>query len=391
MTQYQGTDFDAIMELLIQHGPDAMAEAFRRLLNLAMRFEREQFLHAAAYERSPHRRGYANGYKPKSLDTPAGTVTVDVPKTRDHDGQPFFPQALERGTRSSRAVMATLAQMYVQGVSTRDVHKVMAQLGIENISSSQVSRANALLDEELEAWRCRPLGQVRYLFLDARYEKVRHAGVVVDTAVLSAVGVGPEGHRRVMGPSVALSEAETHWRAFLEDLTQRGMTGVHLIVSDDHPGLKAARRAVLPSVPWQRCQCHLARNAFQHAPTAAIRKQIGSQLRRIWNAHDRPEADRLLAQLVETYQDPAPDFARWLEDNVPEALTVFAMPTAHRRKLRTTNGIERPIQQELKRRTQKIRVFPNPEALLRLASAVLIEIDDQWATTDKRYLTWENP
>jgi putative transposase len=184
MTQVHSNQIDALMELMIQHGPDSMAEAFRRLLNLAMRVEREQYLGASEYERTPSRRGFGNGFKSKSLDTPAGTITIDVPKTRQHDGEPFFPQSLERGTRSNRAVMACIAEMYVKGVSTRDVQNVMAELGLENVSSTQVSRANALLDEELTAWRERPLGEVRYLVVDARYEKVRQAGVVVDTAVL---------------------------------------------------------------------------------------------------------------------------------------------------------------------------------------------------------------
>ncbi len=391
----QCNDLDAVMELLIQQGPDAMAEVFRRLLNMAMRFERDQFLGAGPYERSAQRVGYANGYKPKALDTPAGTVTLDVPKTRGHHTsgggeEPFFPQALQRGARSTRAVMATIAQMYVQGVSTRDVKNVMHELGIQDISSSQVSRANAMLDAELSAWRNRTLGEVRYLVLDARYEKTRTGGVVVDTAVLSAVGIGADGLRRVLGTSVALSEAEVHWRAFLESLAKRGMTGVRFIASDDHAGLKAARKAVLPSVPWQRCQFHLAQNAIHHCPTVAIRAEIGDWLRSIFNAKDLNDAQQALENTVKYFQNKAPQLARWLEHNVPESLTVFALPTAHRRKLRTTNGIERPIQQELKRRTRSVRVFPNPDSLLRLASAILIEIDEKWATADKRYITWED-
>jgi putative transposase len=389
MTLPQCNDLDAVMELLIQQGPDAMAEVFRRLLNMAMRFERDQFLGAGPYERSNQRVGYANGYKPKRQDTPAGTVTLDVPKTRGGE-EPFFPQALQRGARSTRAVMATIAQMYVQGVSTRDVKNVMRELGIQDISSSQVSRANAMLDAELSAWRERTLGEVRYLVLDARYEKARTAGVVIDTAVLSAVGIGADGLRRVLGTSVALSEAEVHWRAFLESLVKRGMTGVRFIASDDHAGLKAARKAVLPSVPWQRCQFHLAQNAVHHCPTVAIRSEIGDWLRSIFNAKDLSDAQQALVNTVKHFQSKAPQLADWLEHNVPESLTVFALPPAHRRKLRTTNGIERPIQQELKRRTRSVRVFPNPDSLLRLASAILIEIDEKWATADNRYITWED-
>ena len=285
--------------------------------------------------------------------------------------------------------MACIAEMYVKSVSTRDVQNVMAKLGLENLSSTQVSRANALLDEELTAWRQRPLGEVRYLVVDARYEKVRQAGVVVDTAVLTAVGILPDGKRHVLGTSVALSEAEVHWRAFLESLVDRGMKGVRLIASDDHSGLKAARKAVLPGVPWQRCQFHLAQNAIHHAPTVAIRQRIGTELRTIWNATKLPEAQQHLKQLVDEYRSPAPDLAKWLENNVIEGLTVLAMPDGHRRKLRTINGIERPVQQELKRRTRKVRIFPNTDALLRLASAILVEIDEKWTTEEKRYIVWE--
>ena len=280
MSQTQDTIVAALMEQLIAEGPDGMAQVFTTLFNLAMRLERERFLGAGLYERHPDRRGYANGYKSKTLDTTAGTVTVDVPKAAGID-EPFYPQSLERGRRSSRAVMLAIAEMYVQGVSTRDVAKVMAEFGLKSLSSTQVSRAAALLDEELAAWRRRPLGEVHYLLLDARYEKLREGGVVRDAALFSAIGIGPDGRRCVLGVSCDPSEAEIHWRAFLDNLIDRGMRGVRFVVSDDHAGLKAAPRAVLPGAIWQRCQFHLAQNAIHHAPNAAIRKRIGAELRRI--------------------------------------------------------------------------------------------------------------
>jgi len=389
--------YDDLIQLVISHGSDAIAAAFTQLMNTAMLIEREQAIGVGAYQRfsgADERIAYANGTKPKAVKTPVGVLELDVPKTRAvpgraQDFEPFYPQALERGSRATRAVVATLAQMYVQGVSTRDVKKVMAELGLENVSSSQVSRATATLDEELDAWRNRPLGDVPYLILDARYEKVRHNGVVIDVALLTAIGITPDGKRRVLGTSVALSEAEVHWRDFLDQLVSRGMRGVTYIASDDHAGLKAARKAVLPSVPWQRCQFHLAQNAIHHCPTQAIRSEIGDWLRPIFNAKDRPEADRLLKDAVEHFLPAAPKLARWLEDNVPQSLTVFTLPAEHRKKMRTTNGIERPIQQELKRRTRTVRVFPNTESLTRLASAILVEIDDQWNTSTKRYITWQ--
>ena len=385
MPEPQGTIIAELMEQLIQTGPEGMAQAFTALFNLAMRLERERHLGAEAYERNAERRGYANGYKPKTLDTPAGTVTVQVPKTRD-TAEPFFPQSLERGRRSCRAVMLAIAEMYVQGVSTRDAAKVMAEFGLKSLSSMQVSRAAALLDDELRAWRARPLGDTAYLLLDARYEKVREGGVVRDAAILSAIGIGPDGRRRVLGVSAALSEAEVHWRAFLDDLIARGLRGVRFIVSDDHAGLRAARQAVFPGALWQRCQFHLAQNAIHHAPSVAIRKRIGSELRRVWNAENLERAQDELRRLVETYRSSAPKLADWLESAVPEGLTVFRLPEHHRKRLRTSNPMERAIQQEIKRRTSKVRVFPNEAALLRLVTAILVEIDEDWATTDRVYI-----
>ncbi|MCP3862550.1 MAG: IS256 family transposase [Aestuariibacter sp.] len=377
------------MEHLIENGADDIAALFARAFELAMRIERERFLDAGHYERTTGRRGYANGTKPKRIDTPAGTVTVQVPKTACHVDEPFYPQSLERGRRSVRAVMLAVAEMYIKGVSTREVEAVMREFGIESLSSAQVSRATKLLDEELEAWRNRPLGQISYLFIDARYEKMRHNGVVRDVAVLSAIGIGPDERRRVLGVSVALSEAEVHWRAFLESLLARGMRGVEYVVSDDHAGLRAARRAVLGGAKWQRCQFHLALNAIHHAPSATIRKRIGAQLREVWNAASLAKAETALGELVKTYRESAPKLAAWLENNVPEGLTVFSLPEHHRRRMRTSNPMERAVQQELKRRTVKVRVFPNESSLERLVSAVLVEIDDKWAADNKAYIKWE--
>jgi transposase-like protein len=389
MDERQDTTVEALMEHLIEHGPNDMATVFARAFELAMQIERERFLGAGRYERTPGRQGYANGYKPKRIDTPAGTVSVRVPKTADHDGQPFYPQSLERGRRSVRAVMLAVAEMYVKGVSTREAEAVMREFGIESLSSSQVSRAAKLLDDELAAWRNRPLGEIKYLILDARYEKMRHGGIVRDAAVLSAIGVGPDERRRVLGVSVALSEAEVHWRAFLESLQARGLRGVQYIVSDDHAGLRAARRAVFGGATWQRCQFHLAQNAIHHAPNLAVRKRIGAELREIWNAASLAKAETSLAELVTEYRDTAPKLAAWLEDNVPEGLTFFTLPKHHRRRMRTSNPMERSVQQELKRRTVKVRVFPNEAALERLVSAVLVEIDDKWAADTKAYIKWE--
>jgi transposase-like protein len=381
------TTLEQLTELLIADGPDAMAAALTTLLNHAMRIEREQILGAASHERTDARRGYANGYKPKTLTTRIGELPLQVPQTRDYadeHGRPFYPSALERGVRSERALTLAIAEMYVQGVSTRKVTQVMEQLCGLDVTSTQVSRAAAELDEQLEAWRNRPLGEVRYLILDARYEKVRHGGSVVPCALLTAIGVLADGKRCVLGCSVSLSEAEVYWREFIQSLTDRGMHKVKLVVSDDHAGLNAARQATLPGVPWQRCQFHLMQNAMAYVPRQSMKSEVAQDLRRVFNADDRAEAERRLAQLVDKHRDTAPRLADWLEENVPEGLTVFAFPAAHRKRLRTTNGLER-LNKEIKRRTRVATLFPNEASLLRLASAVLSEISDEWETA-KIYL-----
>jgi putative transposase len=230
----------------------------RVLINQAMQVERSKYLQAGEYERTEDRKGHANGYKPKTVRTRMGEITFAVPQVREGG---FYPSALEKGLRSERALTITLAEMYVQGVSTRKVKAITEELcGIE-ISAMQVSRATAQLDEILQEWRERPLGEITYLYVDARYEKVREAGQVRDAAGLVASGITPEDERQILGVSVSLSEHETHWKAFLKSLKDRGLNGMKLVISDDHEGLGAARRAVFGSVPWQRCQFHLQQNA----------------------------------------------------------------------------------------------------------------------------------
>ena len=382
--QTQTNHFDALVELLAEQGFDGMAQAITLLFNEAMKLERTEALGAAPYQRSEQRRGYANGYKPKTLRTRVGEITVDVPQTRGLD---FYPSTLERGERSERALKLAVAEMYVQGVSTRKVAAITEELCGFEVSSSQVSRAAQLLDDELAQWRSRPLGEIPFLILDARYEKIRHGGSVVDCAVLVAVGITPDGKRSILGVSVSLSEAEVHWREFLASLTQRGLCGVQLITSDAHEGLAAARKAVLPGVPWQRCQFHLQQNALHYVPKVAMRKHVAADIKSIFNAPDRHEAKRLLGQTVARHQTAAPKLAAWLDDNIPEGLTVFELPAGHRRRLRTTNMLER-VNKELKRRTRVATLFPNDDSLLRLVSAVLIEISEDWETA-KIYLNTE--
>lgn len=375
---------DEVVQLLAEHGFDGMAQALETLLNEAMKLERSAALGAAPYERAESRRGYANGFKPKTVTSRLGKLRLQVPQTR---GMAFYPSALERGERSERALKLALAEMYVQGVSTRKVAEITRELCGCDISSTQVSRAAELLDAELEVWRNRPLGSTPYLILDARYEKVRHGGSVVDCAVLIAIGVTPDGRRSILGVSVSLSEAEVHWRSFLKSLIHRGLHGVRLITSDDHAGLGQARQACFPSVPWQRCQFHLMQNALHYVPKLPMRREVARDLRGVWDAPDRNEAERQLAVLVQKYQPIAPKLATWLETNVPEGLTVFSLPAEHRRRLRTSNPLER-LNEEIKRRTRVATLFPNEASLLRLVTAILQETSEDWET-GKIYLTLE--
>jgi putative transposase len=369
---------EAAYAALLTHGLDGAGEALRILVNEASKIERAQHLNAHPYERSEERSGYANGFKPKTIMTRLGEVTFDVPQVRDSS---FYPSALERGSRTEQALNLALAEMYVQVVSTRKVCDILVKLlGPEvSISSTQVSRAAEKLDAGLAAWRERPLDETPYLFLDARYERVREGGQLVDCAVLVAVGITVDGKRRVLGVSVALSEAEVHWRAFLDSLIRRGLKGVKLIVSDDHAGLKAARRAVFPSIPWQRCQFHLQQNAQAYVTRLDQRKPVALRIRSIYNAPDKAEAERLLRQAIEVWKTEAPKLAQWAEENLPEGFTVFDLPYAQRVRLRTTNGLER-INREIKRRTRVASIFPNPASCLRLVSALLTEFDEEWMT-----------
>ena len=364
----------ALAEEIARLGLDAVPEMMRVFLNQAMQAERAKYLNAGEYERSEDRTGHANGYKPKTVRTRVGEITFAIPQVREGG---FYPSALEKGLRSERALVTTLAEMYVQGVSTRKVKAITEELcGIE-ISASQVSRATALLDATLQEWRERPLGKVRYLYLDARYEKVREASQVRDAAVLIATGIDAAGERLILGVSVSLSEHESHWRAFLQSLKERGLHGVELVISDDHAGLGAARRMVFGSVPWQRCQFHLQQNAGAYLPKQSMRGEAAADIRAMFNAADRKNAEELLQAAVQKYAKTAPRLSAWLEENLAQGFTVFDFPLEHRRTIRTTNSLER-INREIRRRTRVVGIFPNEASCLRLVSALLMETSEDW-------------
>ncbi len=374
---------NTVVQLLSEQGSDGFAEGIRLIVNEAMARERSSALRAEPYQRSEARLGHANGFKDKTLSTRVGRITFDVPQVRG--GLEFYPSALEKGIRSEQALKIALAEMYVQGVSTRKVSAIVEQLCGTSVSSAQVSACAAKLDAELSLWRARPLGPTPYVFVDARYERVRHGGHFIDCAVLIAMGVGTDGKRSILGVSVALSEAEVHWRQFLTGLQLRGLTGVELLVSDDHAGLRMARAAVFPSIPWQRCQFHLQQNAQAHVPRLDQRASVAEAVRGIFLSADLPAAQRRLKEVVALYAATAPKLASWIEENIPQGLVVHGFPVAHQKRLRTTNPLER-VNQELKRRTRVARVFPNESSLLRLVSALLAEISEDWET-GKIYLS----
>lgn len=376
-----------VMKLLIAYGPEKFKDSMELIYNQAMQIERSQVLQAQPYERNEERLGYANGFKPKKFSTSLGKLDLQIPQVRGDIS--FYPSSLERGCRSEKALKLALAEMYIQGVSTRKVQAITEQLCGTSISSTQVSRLSAELDVSLNAFRERELKDpYRYVYLDARYEKIRHNGSVIDMAVLIALGVNTRtGKREILGISTELSEAEVHWRHFMQSLQKRGLHGVELFISDDHSGLKAARKAVFPSIPWQRCQFHFQQNAQSYAPKRSMKKELADAVKYIFNSASKEEAIAKCKAISAKYETAAPAFCEWLEENIEDSLTVFDFPESHRRRIRTSNTLER-LNQEIRRRTRVARLFPNEASCLRLVTAILVEHHDNWVT-GKKYLNFE--
>ena len=374
-----------ILAELIEEGTEAFRGILEKLFNVAMQLERSEFLGAEAYERTASRRGYRNGFKGKRIQTRVGELHLEIPQVR---GLRFYPKSLERGCRSEKALKLAIAEMYVMGVSTRKVTEITEQLCGLEISATQVSRVAGMLDEELEEFRSRELGEYPIVYLDAHYEKVRRGGRVQDVAILKAIGVNRFGTREVLGLSTRISEAEVHWRGFLGDLHKRGLRGVELFVSDDHAGLKAARRAVFPAVPWQRCQFHLSQNAQRFARRLQERGQIGQAMRDIFNSPTLEDAEAMLKRKIKAFTETNQALAQWMEDNVREGLTVYAFPRSLHKKIRTINGVEN-LNKQIRRRTRVVGIFPHIDSALRLISAVLAEIHDEWLT-GRCYLNLES-
>lgn len=375
MTQIDSKTAQVIMEALTEYGfTKNMALTLEQIYNELMLIQRTEHLKARPYERNDERVDYANGFKPKRFQTRMGAVNLKVPQTRYTD---FYPTCIEKGLRSERAMFCAIAEMYIQGVSTRKVTKILEELCGCQVSSTQVSRITAHLDKDIQAWRSRPLGEFHHLIMDARYEKVRYGGAVQDLAVIWAIGIRPDGCREVLGVDVSLSEAEPFWRDFLKSLIKRGLHGVNYVVTDDHNGLKNALQSVFPGASWQRCQTHLSRNAQDHVKAKANKDPVAQDLRDIFLSSSLEAARLRLDQFITDWSTTEPKLTSWAEDNIPQGFSVFLLHKKHRKHLRTTNPIER-LNQELKRRSNVIRIFPNQSACLRLMASLLIEFHEEW-------------
>lgn len=371
-----------LLQPILESGQEGILQVLKKLLDETMLLEREASLQASHYERSEDRQGYANGYKDKTFNTRMGTIDLKVPQTRN---MPFYPSCLEKGLRSEKAINAAIAEMYIQGVSTRKVTKILKELCDLEISSSQVSRITAELDEELQAWRDQSIGEIPILIVDARYEKVRYNKSIRSMSVLIAYGITSEGKRRVLGVSTSLSEAEIHWRQLFKNLTDRGLNGLKLIVSDAHEGLANARISTFGSTPWQRCYFHLMQNAQSYIPTKMMVDEVNRTIKEIFAALTKERAQELLNKAVTKYEKTAPQLSQWMEYNIPEGFTFFDFNHKMHSKIRTSNLAELR-NKELKRRTRVINIFPNQESLLRIVSAILMELDEEWLSTNKSYI-----
>lgn len=354
-----------------------------RLVQEAVEHEFERFIGARRWERSEGRRGWRNGRKPRRLRTRVGTIELHVP--RDREGR-FQPSLFARYERSERALVLALMEMYVQGVSTRKVSRIVEELCGFEVSASQVSRLTGTLDEELESWRRRDLSEAAYpyLVIDAHHEKVRREGKVRSTAVLWVAGVREEGQREHLGVWLGSAESEVRWGGVFQELNERGLRGVRLIVSDEHAGLRAALERYFPGAAHQRCQVHYLRNLLAQSPSMERFHETKQALKEAWDAETRQGAQSRIRSLVKHLEEKSPRLANWIDETVEETLAVFELATpAERLKLRTTNGLEHE-HAEIRRRTRVIRIFPNEESLLRLASALAMQRNEQWAL--RRYL-----
>lgn len=362
---------------LIAGEEDILRPLIGAVLQEVLEAEMSQALGAEKGERIEGRLGYRSGYYVRSLITRVGRVELRVPQ--DRQGR-FSSELFERYQRSEKALVGALAEMYIQGVSTRKVKTITEELCGHEFSASAISTINKRLDEELQRFMHRSLEEeFPYLILDARYEKVREDGVIRSRAVLVALGVDWEGRRQVLGVELANRESATSWKEFLLKLKSRGLRGVTLAITDDHAGLKRSLAEVLPEAFWQRCYVHFLRNALDYLPRK-VNDDCLTELRWFYDRRNVEEARRDLVAWLGKWQTKYPKLCEWVEGNIEETFTFYRLPKEHHKHLKSTNMLER-LNQELKRRTHVIRIFPNPESCLRLIRALAVEIHEGWLET----------
>ena len=384
MTKVQGKGRLTDLKEHLLDDDDFLRGAVRGALEAALEAEMTEALGAAKSERTEARLGYRSGYYHRSLITRVGVLELRVPQ--DRAGR-FSTELFERYQRSEKALVGALAEMYVQGVSTRKVKAVTEALCGHEFSASSISQINKSLDAALTAFANRRLSEpYPYLILDARYERVREGGVITSQAVLVAVAVDGEGRRQVLAVDLANRESRSSWRDFLLALKQRGLHGVEFVVSDDHPGLKAAIREVLAEAAWQRCYVHFLRNALDYVPRK-VDDDCLMELRWFYDRRDLAEVRRDLAAWLTKWQDKYPKLCTWVEENIEETLTFYRFPLGHHKHIKSTNMLER-LNQEIKRRTHVVRIFPNEKSCLRLIRALAVETHEHWIEAT-RYLNMD--
>lgn len=385
MTKKEGKPELMDVKALLREEEDFLRPLVERVVQAALEAEMTEALGAAKGERTALRRGYRSGYYERNLITRVGTLELRVPQ--DREGR-FSTALFERYQRSEKALVSALAEMYVQGVSTRKVKAVTEELCGHEFSASSISAINRTLDEGLRAFAERRLDDAYpYVILDARYERIREAGVIASQAVLVAIGIDWEGRRQILAVELANRESRSSWKDFLVGLRRRGLHGVEFAVSDDHPGLKAAIREVLPEAVWQRCYVHFLRNALDYVPRK-VDDDCLQELRWFYDRRELAEVRRDIATWLARWQGKYAKLTAWVEDNIEETLSYYRLPLPHHKHLKSTNMLER-LNQEIKRRSHVVRIFPHAQSCLRLVRALAAETHENWLE-GPRYLNMEH-
>ena len=384
MTRKQDSAKKTNWKELMSEQEDFLRPLIREILQEVLETEMDEALGAEKGERTSNRRGYRSGYYGRTLVTRVGKLELRVPQ--DRQGH-FRTEVFERYQRSEKALVGAMTEMYVQGVSTRKVKAITEELCGHEVSASTISRLNVKLDEELERFAKRRLSEAYpYLILDARYEKVREDGVITSQAVMIAIGVDWEGRRNVLAVELANRESQSSWRGFCLALKERGLQGVELVITDDHAGLRKAIAEVFTEAVWQRCYVHFLRNALDYLPRKADNDCM-TELRWIYDRRSIEEARQDLAAWLKKWSSRYPKLCDWVEGNIEETLTFYRLPRQHHKNLKSTNLLER-LNEEIKRRTLVVRIFPNLAACLRLVRALAVEMHENWIEAT-RYLNME--